>query len=69
MAELLVLLGRSSDVAIELESKPERAHRNDVPVVAGSPARLEAATGWSPTIELEQSLAALLEGRRAHVAT
>jgi GDP-4-dehydro-6-deoxy-D-mannose reductase len=69
MAELLVLLGRSSDVAIELESKPERAHRNDVPVVAGSPARLQAATGWSPAIELEQSLAALLEGRRAHVAT
>ena len=68
MAGLVSLLGGLGEVAVETVTAPERAHENDVQVVAGSPARLEAATGWSPEVPLEDSLVALLESRRGQAA-
>jgi GDP-4-dehydro-6-deoxy-D-mannose reductase len=65
MAGLVELLAGLTKVPLEIESAPHRAHENDVQVVSGSPARLQAATGWEPGLTLEQSLAALLDYRRA----
>jgi nucleoside-diphosphate-sugar epimerase len=37
----------------------------DVPVLAGDPARLRAASGWEPELNLERTLADALEAARA----
>jgi GDP-4-dehydro-6-deoxy-D-mannose reductase len=38
-------------------------------VVCGDPSKLRAATGWTPEIPLEQTLADALEAARERVAT
>ena len=47
--------------AIEVEVDPARLRPADIPVLAGDPARLVAASGWSPAVPLEQTLADALE--------
>jgi GDP-4-dehydro-6-deoxy-D-mannose reductase len=47
------------DVEIRLES--ERLRPSDVPALVGDPARLKAATGWEPTLSLDETLADLLQ--------
>jgi GDP-4-dehydro-6-deoxy-D-mannose reductase len=47
---------------------PDRHRPVDVPVVLGDGSRLRAATGWEPTIPLEQTLADLLAWWRANPA-
>jgi GDP-4-dehydro-6-deoxy-D-mannose reductase len=37
---------------------------NELPVVCGDASRLRAATGWTPRIPLEQTLADTLEAAR-----
>jgi GDP-4-dehydro-6-deoxy-D-mannose reductase len=69
MAGLVDLLGGLTEIPVEIEGAPDRAHENDVQVVAGSPAKLHAATGWEPELPLEKSLAALLDYRRARAGS
>jgi GDP-4-dehydro-6-deoxy-D-mannose reductase len=44
---------------------PERHRPVDVPVLRGSPAKLERTTGWRPEIPLEQTLADVLDDWRS----
>jgi GDP-4-dehydro-6-deoxy-D-mannose reductase len=60
----LVAAARSQ---IEVRIQEERVRLSDIPVLWGDPGRLHAATGWSPTIPLEQTLADALEDARARV--
>lgn len=63
VVETLVGLARAP---VEVRQNPALTRRVDVPVLAGDPARIEAATGWRPEIPLERTLAdALDEARRA----
>jgi GDP-4-dehydro-6-deoxy-D-mannose reductase len=55
-AELLKLAGAD----LTLETDPELLRPVDVPVLRGSAARLEAATGWQPQIPLATTLADVL---------
>lgn len=48
-----------------LERDPALDRPADVPRLAGDPARLEAATGWRPEIELDDTLAAVLHHWRS----
>ena len=57
-----------STIDVQIGTEPGRANRNDVSVFAGSPSRLQAATGWGPQITLEESLAGLLAFRRAKIS-
>lgn len=50
-----------SRVPIQVVTDPARFRPVDVPVVVGSYARLEALTGWAPSIPLDQTLDDLLE--------
>lgn len=54
-----------AQVAIEVD--PSRLRRNDVPVLAGSPDRLRADTGWQPEITFDRMLDDLLDYWRAEV--
>jgi GDP-4-dehydro-6-deoxy-D-mannose reductase len=57
LAELLLAHATSP---MRLVIDPERHRPVDVPRVLGDESRLRAATGWQPTIPLEQTLADLL---------
>jgi GDP-4-dehydro-6-deoxy-D-mannose reductase len=56
-------------VGIEVTEEAARLRPNDVPYLVGSPARLTAATGWTPEYTLERTLSDLLDAARsAHAA-
>lgn len=60
-ARLLDLAG----AGLELVTDPELVRPVDVPVVCGDPSRVNRATGWSPCIELDRTLADVLEQWRS----
>ena len=50
-----------SRIPIRIEQDPARVRPSDVPILIGSPRRLQDATGWQPQIPFEQMIADLLE--------
>jgi GDP-4-dehydro-6-deoxy-D-mannose reductase len=54
-----------SDAPLELVVDPELVRPVDVPRLVGSPAKLQAATGWEPEIPLEETLQDVLAAVRA----
>jgi GDP-4-dehydro-6-deoxy-D-mannose reductase len=64
MQEVLDKLVSLAGCPIEVEPDPERTRPADLPVVSGDASRLQAATGWQPTIPLEQTLADTLQAAR-----
>jgi GDP-4-dehydro-6-deoxy-D-mannose reductase len=64
MREALEILVGLADCPLEIEADPDRMRPSELAVVCGDPSRLRAATGWTPTIPLEQTLADTLEAAR-----
>lgn len=60
MREILAGLIRISGVRVDIVPDPARIRSSDNPIMIGNPGRLVKATGWSPTIPLEQTLADIL---------
>lgn len=54
---LLVLAGGG----LTLQVDPDLVRPTDVPVVRGDPGRLQAATGWAPAVDLDDTLQAVLD--------
>ena len=52
---------------MQLEEDPALQRPVDVPVLRGDPTKVHAATGWTPTIPLDQTLSDLLTEWRARV--
>lgn len=61
IAELLVGLARSP---MRLETDPELMRPVDLLALRGDPTRIRAATGWTPSISIEQTIADLLDDWR-----
>lgn len=61
-----IFLARSR-VSVDVRRDPERYRPVDVPCVYADCSKFREATGWRPTIPLEQTLADVLEYWRAHV--
>jgi GDP-4-dehydro-6-deoxy-D-mannose reductase len=61
VAEALLAM---SEAPLELVVDPELVRPVDVPRLVGSPAKLNAATGWEPEIPLEQTLHDVLTAAR-----
>jgi GDP-4-dehydro-6-deoxy-D-mannose reductase len=61
VVDQLVALAR---VPVQVERDESRVRPADVPRLSGDPARIRAATGWSPEIPLERTLADTLEAAR-----
>lgn len=59
--DLLERLCSLAGVDIEIKVDPGRLRPVDMPELRGDPAKLEAATGWKPSVEMDETLAALLE--------
>lgn len=67
LREIIGSLSQLSRLDVGIGTAPGRSNRKDIASFAGSPTRLEEATGWAPQIPLEHSLAGLLDARRADV--
>jgi GDP-4-dehydro-6-deoxy-D-mannose reductase len=65
LAEAVATLVRLARAPVTVRENPARTRRVDVPVLAGDPARLRAASGWEPELNLERTLADALEAARA----
>jgi GDP-4-dehydro-6-deoxy-D-mannose reductase len=65
--DLLGLLLSRSAVDIEVRSDPARMRPSDLPVLIGDASRLRDATGWTPEIPIEQSIADTLDDWRGRV--
>jgi GDP-4-dehydro-6-deoxy-D-mannose reductase len=65
MREVLELLVGLATVPIEVEHDPARLRPGSIAELCGDASRLRAATGWAPTIPLEQTLADTLAAARA----
>jgi GDP-4-dehydro-6-deoxy-D-mannose reductase len=65
--ELADRLVAMADRPMRLVPDPDLARPVDTPVLRGDPSRLQAATGWSPSIPLEQTLADVLDDWRKRV--
>ncbi len=68
MRDVLDILVSLARCPIEVEEDPSRFRASEVTELSGDPSKLEAATGWAPTIPLEQTLADTLAAARAAVA-
>ena len=67
LQEVLDLLVGMARCPIEVERDPARLRQSDPPLICGDASKLAAATGWAPTIPLDQTLADTLEAARAAV--
>lgn len=68
MKEVLDKLLAMARCPIDVEIDPARSRPTDLPEVCGDATKLRTATGWTPTIPLEQTLADALEAARQAVA-
>lgn len=68
MQEVLDILLGLARCSVEVEPDPARLRPADIPLLHGDASKLEAATGWTPRIPLEQTLADALDSARAVVA-
>ena len=64
IVDLVVARGR---VPVEVRVDPARLRPSDEPILMGDNARLRAATGWEPTIGIEQIVDELLDYWRAQM--
>ena len=61
MEEVVSRLMAISDADLRMEADPDLMRPVDVPALRGDASRLEAATGWTAEVPLEDSLRAVLE--------
>ena len=68
IGEVVDRLIARSKTRVRIRVDPARFRPNDVPLVAGNPARIRQELGWTPQIPLEQTLDDLLNYWREQVA-
>ena len=66
--EIADALLAQATVSLHFETDPDLLRPVDTPVLRGSHAKLTAATGWTPEIPLERTLADLLDDWRRRLA-
>jgi GDP-4-dehydro-6-deoxy-D-mannose reductase len=67
--QLVELAGRAARIPVRHEVDPERLRASDVAEVRGTSERLTAATGWTPLIGLDRTVADAIEAWRAKLAS
>jgi nucleoside-diphosphate-sugar epimerase len=66
IGDLIPLLERLAGVTLAVEPDPTLFRPSDEPVILGRNTKLKERTGWQPTVELEDTLRAVLEYEIAH---
>lgn len=65
LRDVVAALVSRARIEIEVVEEAARLRPNDLPYLVGNPARLVAATGWSPAVPFDDTLSALLDAARA----
>ncbi|MGI8633291.1 MAG: GDP-mannose 4,6-dehydratase [Solirubrobacterales bacterium] len=60
ISELVEQLRSAATIPVAVRTDPDRLRPADAPEIAGSAAKLHAATGWEPRISLDRTMADLL---------
>ena len=63
--ELLAMMATAANCQPQVEQDPERMRPADSPLSVGSYAKIQAATGWQPTIELAETLRDMMTEQHA----
>jgi GDP-4-dehydro-6-deoxy-D-mannose reductase len=66
LRELFCRLADMVGIRAEPVPDPSLVRANDIPHLVGDSAKLRGATGWSPTLSLEQTLADMIGDAQAH---
>jgi nucleoside-diphosphate-sugar epimerase len=61
IGDLIPLLQDLAGLTFEIEADPALFRPSDEPVILGSNAKLKERTGWQPSVDLKQTLRAVLE--------
>jgi GDP-4-dehydro-6-deoxy-D-mannose reductase len=69
IGDLLERLLRLARRPIEVRVDPQRLRRVSVPKAIGDPAHLQTSLAWAPTVDLDDTLAAVLEDQRRRLAS
>jgi GDP-4-dehydro-6-deoxy-D-mannose reductase len=69
LATVVETLVGLAQAPVAVRQNPARIRRVDLPVLAGDPGKLQAATGWEPELNLERTLADALEAAREAIET
>ncbi len=68
IGDILDRLCASSPVPIDIETDSERMRRSEIPRLVGDASRAREMLGWTPTHDLDETIAALLTDCRQRVA-
>ncbi len=69
LGDVLEAMRRLAHVPFAVEVDPVRLRQLDIPCAMGSVERLFGATGWTPRVTLDETLADLLDDARRRVST
>jgi GDP-4-dehydro-6-deoxy-D-mannose reductase len=68
IGDLLERLLRQARTRIEVRVDPARLRRASVPIAIGDPAHLQKTLNWRPEIDLDETLASVLDDQRRQLA-
>ena len=68
ITEILERLGRLAGIDLDIEVDPELVRPVEAPVLRGDGSKIAGATGWSPSIPLDDTLSAVLDEWRERPA-
>ena len=63
LAEVFARLARAVGIDAEPVADPSLARSGDIPHLVGDPAKLRAATGWTPAYTIDQTLRDVLDAQ------
>jgi len=66
IGDLIPLFERLAGIGLVVEADPALFRPSDEPVILGRNGKLKERTGWQPTVELVETLRAVLEYEMAH---
>jgi GDP-4-dehydro-6-deoxy-D-mannose reductase len=66
IGDLIPLFEKLAGIGLTVEPDPALFRPSDEPVILGRNSKLKERTGWQPTVELEDTLRAVLEYEMAH---
>jgi len=69
LADIIQMFQSISGTKVDIEIDAARVRRDDVPQICGDPKKIREATGWSPQISLQETIAALMDYWRSRIAS
>ena len=69
LADIIQMFESISGTKVDIETETARVRRDDVPQICGDRKKILDATGWSPQISLQETIAALIDYWRSRIGS